>query len=104
MSRPYRPEYELGTAPGLELGGRARPQLIAALLRKMTPDLERRYPGVRSLSPVFDADGWPVDFRPSRTQPRVSEVRGPAVPRAPCPSSASLRRQHLDRLDRAGLR
>jgi hypothetical protein len=49
----------------------ARPQVIAARLRKMGPALERRFPGCSSFSPVFDADRRPIDFKPNR------EVRGP---------------------------
>jgi len=44
--------------------GNARPQAVAALLKRMAPALERRYPGCRSRMEVDDAEGRCVGFKP----------------------------------------
>ena len=65
-------EDEREMRPMSRESGNARPQAIARLLTKMAPELQRRHPGCSHWSPIFDADGRPVDFKPNR------EVRAPA--------------------------
>ena len=84
---------ELGVAQPVELGGRSRPQMIAALLTKLGPELEKRYGWGRSYAPIFDESGRPIGFRPCDEQRARPPVPGrPAGPRSGG-TAADLRRR-----------